>query len=78
LPAVAVPIVGACGTVVAVTLFEAEEAAEVPIAFVAVTVNVYEVDDVKPVTVNGEDAPEAVSPPGLDVTVYEVIVERPL
>jgi hypothetical protein len=78
LPAVAVPIVGAPGTVVAVMLFEAEEAAEVPIALVAVTVNVYEVDDVKPVTVNGEDAPAAVSPPGLDVTVYEVIAELPL
>jgi hypothetical protein len=69
LPAVAVPIVGAPGTVVAVMLAVAADAALVPIALVAVTVNVYEVDDVKPVTVNGEDAPEAVSPPGLDVTV---------
>jgi hypothetical protein len=38
--AVTVPIVGACGTVVAVMLFDAAEAAEVPAAFVAVTVNV--------------------------------------
>jgi hypothetical protein len=36
---------------------------------VAVTVKVYEVDDCKPVTVKGDDAPEAVNPPGLDVTV---------
>jgi hypothetical protein len=40
LPPVAVPIVGAAGTVVAVTLAEAAEAAEVPAAFVAVTVYV--------------------------------------
>jgi hypothetical protein len=40
LPAVAVPIVGACGTVVAVMLLDAEEAVDVPTAFVAVTVNV--------------------------------------
>jgi hypothetical protein len=37
---VAVPTVGACGTVVAVILFDAEEALDVPAAFVAVTVNV--------------------------------------
>jgi hypothetical protein len=35
---VAVPIVGACGTVVAVTDADAADAAEVPLAFVAVTV----------------------------------------
>jgi hypothetical protein len=40
LPAVAVPIVGACGTVVAVMLLEAAEAAEVPAALVPVTVKV--------------------------------------
>ena len=59
-PLLRMPIVGACGTVVAVILFEAEEAAEVPIAFVAVTVNVYAVADCNPVTVRGLDAPEAV------------------
>jgi hypothetical protein len=69
LPPVAVPTVGAPGTVVAVMLAVAAEAALVPIALVAVTVNVYETDEVKPVTVKGEDAPTAVSPPGLDVTV---------
>jgi hypothetical protein len=50
-------------------LLEAVDAALVPIALVAVTVNVYEVDDASPVTVNGDEAPEAVNPPGLDVTV---------
>jgi hypothetical protein len=69
LPPVAVPIVGACGTVVAVTLFDAEDAGPVPIALVAVTVNVYEVLDCKPVTVIGDEAPVPVKPPGLDVTV---------
>jgi hypothetical protein len=69
---VAVPIVGACGTVVAVMLLEAAEAADVPAAFVPVTVNVYAVPDCKPVTVNGDDAPVAVKLPGLEVTVKEV------
>jgi hypothetical protein len=40
LPAVAVPIVGAPGTVAGVTLPEAADAGPVPSAFVAVTVNV--------------------------------------
>ena len=66
---VALPIVGACGTVVAVMLFDADDAALVPLAFVAVTVKVYEVDDAKPVTVIGDDAPVPVNPLGLDVTV---------
>jgi len=39
-PAVADPMVGACGTVVAVMLFEALDAEEVPAADVAVTLNV--------------------------------------
>jgi hypothetical protein len=38
--AVAVPMVGASGTVAGVTLFEAAEAAPVPTLLVAVTVNV--------------------------------------
>ena len=40
LPAVAVPIVGAPGTVAGVTLLEGFEAGPVPIALVAVTVKV--------------------------------------
>jgi hypothetical protein len=39
-PDVAVPIVGACGTVVAVMLDVASDAADVAVAFVPVTVNV--------------------------------------
>jgi hypothetical protein len=53
LPAVAVPMVGAPGTVAAaagVTLFDAAEAALLPLAFVALTVNVYAVPLVSPVT----------------------------
>jgi hypothetical protein len=37
---------------------------------VAVTVNVYAVPVVRPVTTSGEDAPVAVKPPGEDVAVY--------
>ena len=59
----------ACG----VALLDAEEASDVPFAFVAVTVNVYAVPLVKPVTVIGEDALDAVMLPGDDLTVYEVI-----
>jgi hypothetical protein len=66
---VAVPIVGACGTVVAVMLLDAAETAPVPRELVAVTVNVYAVADCKPVTVIGDEAPVPVNPPGLDVTV---------
>ena len=40
LPAVAVPIVGAPGSVAGVTLLEAADAGPVPTAFVAVTVKV--------------------------------------
>jgi hypothetical protein len=61
-----------------VTALLAEDAGDVPIAFVAVTVNVYAVPFDKPVTVNGLEAPVAVRLPGLDVTVYPVIAEPPL
>jgi hypothetical protein len=69
----AVPTVGACGTVVAVIELDAAEAELVPIAEVAVTVKVYAVLDCKPVTVKGELESDAVKLPGDDVTVYEVI-----
>jgi hypothetical protein len=61
-PTFAAETVGACGTVVAVTAEEAEEAAEVPAALVAVTVKVTDADEAIPVTVKGEDAPVAVCP----------------
>jgi hypothetical protein len=44
-PPVAVPIVGACGTVVAVVDAEAADAVETPLPFVAVTAYVYPVPD---------------------------------
>ena len=49
LPAVAVPMVGAPGTVAGVTLLDAADAAPVPTLFVAVTVKVYAVPLVRPV-----------------------------
>jgi hypothetical protein len=75
---VAAPIVGAPGTVQVVIEFDAELAALVPIAFVAVTVKVYEFPEVKPLTVIGDIEPVPVKPPLLDVTVYPVIAEPPL
>ena len=62
-------IIGACGTVVAVTEDDAEDALLVPAEFVAVAVNVYPIFDCSPVTTIGLDAPDAVNDPGLDVTV---------
>jgi hypothetical protein len=64
-----VPIVGALGTVDGVTEFEAAEEVLVPLAFVAVTVKVYAVPLVRPVTVIGEPVLVAVKPPMLEVTV---------
>ena len=69
LPPVAVPTVGAPGTVLGVTEFEADEAVLVPALLVAVMVKVYAVPLVSPVTVIGEDAPVPVIPPGEDVAV---------
>jgi hypothetical protein len=73
LPGLACTAVGAPGAVgagVGVTGDEATDAAPVPMPFVAVTVNVYAVPSVKPVTA-ADVAPAvfAVKPPGDDVTV---------
>jgi hypothetical protein len=73
---VADPVV-AVVTVAGVTLLDAADAGPVPIALVAVTVKVYVVPFVKPVTVIGLDAPVAVMLPGLEVTVYDVIALPP-
>ena len=62
---------GACGLVVIAIAEDAVEAAEVPAAFVAVTVNVTDALTGIPVTVIGEDDPLAVCPE-LAVTVKEV------
>ena len=61
-PAVAVGAEGVAGTVVTVTAAEALDAAEVPAALVAVTVNVGVAVEAIPVTVKGDDAPDAVCP----------------
>ena len=53
-----------------VTAFEAEDDGPVrPAAFAAVTVKVYDVPFVSPVTVIGLDVPVPVRAPGLDVTM---------
>jgi hypothetical protein len=59
---------------VAVIDADALDASDVPTALVAVTVNVYEVEDCNPVTVSGDDAPVAVNPPGEEVAVNDVAV----
>jgi len=55
----------ACG----VTEFEAAEAGPVPAELMAVTVKVYAMPFVSPVTVQGEAAQVPVSPPGEDAAV---------
>jgi len=72
-----VPIDGASGVVYGVTELEALLAKLVPTELVAVTVKVYAVPLVSPVTLIGLEAPEAIIPPGLEVIVYEVIVAPP-
>ena len=54
-----------CGVV----LIDATDAADVPVLFVAVTANVYEVPLARPVTMIGLEVPVPVAPPGLAVTV---------
>jgi hypothetical protein len=61
-----------------VTELLAEDALDVPTAFVAVTVKVYEVPTDNPDTVIGDEPPVPVAPPGLAVTVNPVIAEPPL
>ena len=65
--------------VLGVTVADAADGSEVPYVFVAVTVNVYEVPGVSPVTVK---VPAVVRvlllpPAGFDVTVYAVMGEPP-
>jgi len=65
--AVAETPVGAAEIVV--TEVDAEDELDVPLVFVAVTVNVYAVPEVNPDTVIGDDEPVPVNPPGELVTV---------
>ena len=71
LDAVAETAVGAPGTIPekGVTGALGAENGPVPIALVAVTVKVYGVPFVRPVTVMGEDAPDTMMPSGDEVTV---------
>ena len=69
LPAVAEREVGAFGVVAGVTALDALDALPVPTLLVAVTVKVYEVPFVSPVTVIGEAEPVPVNDPGVLVTV---------
>lgn len=78
-PFVAETPVGAPATVDGIALFDASEAALVPAAFVAVTVNEYETPLMRPTTV--QNVPRVAAhenPPGFEVTVYAVINEPPV
>jgi hypothetical protein len=61
-----------------VTAVDAADGLELPAELVATTVKVYAVPLVRPVTVIGDAEPVPVSDPGLEVTVYPVMVEPPL
>jgi hypothetical protein len=78
---VAVPIVGAPGTVVGVAELDAALFGELPLELVAYTTNVYAVPAVNPVTVIVPDPACDTVPvilPGVEVAVYEVITAPPL
>ena len=70
--------VGASGTVEGTIETDAADGEPTPDAFVAVTVNVYEVPFVRPETVQLVAVVAQVSPPGDEVTVYSVIAAPPL
>ena len=69
LPPTADTPVGALGIVDGVAELLELEAELVPAALEAVTVNVYAVPFVKPVTIKGDEPPVAVKPPMFEVTV---------
>jgi hypothetical protein len=69
LPRLALTEVGASGTVAGVTELLVPDGVLVPIALVAVTLNVYAVPFERPVMMIGDDVLVAVKPPTLEVTV---------
>ncbi len=80
LPLTPLTPVGAPGTATGVTAADAVEAVLVPALFVAVTLNVYAVPFVRPVTVQesaSDDHPH-VPPPELAVTIYAKITAPPV
>jgi hypothetical protein len=78
---VATTPVGAPGTVDGTTGTDATDAALVPETFVAVTVNVYDVPLVRPVTVQGFERPHendaCAAVPTNGVTVYPMTADPP-
>ena len=74
---VAATPVGAPVTVDGTTADVAVEAEPVPDTFVPVTVNVYDVPFVRPVTVHEVVAVLHVNEPGAEITVYELIAAPP-
>jgi hypothetical protein len=81
LPAAPTTAVGGPGGPVGVTLADGADAADGPTPLLATTVNVYAVPFVRPLTFADNVVPSgvvAVAPPGLAVTVYDVIGEPPL
>jgi hypothetical protein len=74
-PAVAETPLGPCGSPAGVTAFDVAEADPAPTSLMAVTVKLYAVPFVSPVTAMGLALPDAVAPPGDAVTVYELIGE---
>ncbi len=68
-PPIAVTSVGASGTVAGVTALDAVDEELVPDEFDAVTMNVYDVPLVRPVTSVDVAVVVAVRPPGSEVTV---------
>ena len=76
-PAVIPEIVGALGVVAGVTLLESLLETLFPTLFVAITVKVYAVPLVKPVTIIGDEVPVPVKLPGFEVAVYPEIEEPP-
>jgi hypothetical protein len=68
-PGVALTLVGAPGSPAGVTAVDGVDAGPVPAALVAVTMNVYGVPSVSPVTAHGLAEHVVVAPPGYSVTV---------
>ena len=63
----------------AVVIGEEEDEAKLePAAFVATTVNVYDVLGANPLIEIGEEDPLPLAPPGEEITVYPVIAEPPV
>jgi hypothetical protein len=77
MPAVATALVGAPGRVYGFVGLLLTLGALTPVLFVAVTLIVYSVPFVSPVSVNGEADPLTVKLPGLAATVYDIMFDPP-